>query len=157
VLTRYLVRNSLLLFYLRIFRVSKARPLIIASLVLILAEGILYTVPSIFKCQPVNFFWLGWDSQHNGRCINLRVLALVSVILGIACDVWMILLPVPFISKLNLPTKKKIQVSLLFAVGIMLESPIPSSIEKLTLEANHRARAELPQSILQESQPVLFP
>ena len=69
----------------------------------------------------MSFFWLGWLGwlgQSPGTCINLRNLGLVSVVFGIVYDVWMILLPVPFISRLKIPFKQKIKVSVLFALGI---------------------------------------
>lgn len=87
-----------------------------------MAEGISYTIANIFQCSPISFFWMGWDGQHPGTCINLRNLGLVSVVLGIVCDVWMILFPIPFISRLKIPFRQKIKVSVLFALGITYEN-----------------------------------
>lgn len=121
-IARYLVRTSILLFYLRIFPRNPVRRLTICTLVFIVAEGISYTVPTIVQCSPIAFFWLGWDGEHNGNCIDLSNLGLVSVILGIVCDVWMILLPIPTVFRLKMPLVQKLKISVLFALGIVVTS-----------------------------------
>ncbi|KAI0539813.1 hypothetical protein GGR58DRAFT_213893 [Xylaria digitata] len=117
---RYLIRASLLLFYLRIFTTSKARILTICTLALIVSEGIAFTLPTIFQCTPISLFWEGWDMEQSGRCVNLQSLLWVSIGLGIACDVWMIAFPIAFISRLNLDLKAKLRVSVMFALGILV-------------------------------------
>ncbi|KAI0486473.1 hypothetical protein F4859DRAFT_511461 [Xylaria cf. heliscus] len=117
---RYLIRASLLLFYLRIFTTSKARILTICTLVIIVSEGIAFTLPTIFQCSPISLFWEGWDMEHTGHCVNLQSLLWVSIGLGITCDLWMIIFPIAFISRLNLDLKAKLRVSVMFALGILV-------------------------------------
>ncbi|KAJ2995833.1 hypothetical protein NUW58_g1160 [Xylaria curta] len=117
---RYLIRSSLLLFYLRIFTTSKAKILTTCTLVLIMSEGIAFTIPTIFQCSPISLFWEGWDMEQSGHCVNLQSLLWVSISLGIACDIWMIIFPITFISRLNLDLKAKLRVSVMFALGILV-------------------------------------
>ncbi|KAI1810348.1 hypothetical protein GGS20DRAFT_567944 [Poronia punctata] len=97
-----------------------ARKLAPYTLVLIVCEGIAFIVPTIFQCSPISLFWEGWDLQHPGHCVDLQLLLWVSVGLGIACDVWMIVFPIAFISKLKLDMGARLRVSVMFALGIVV-------------------------------------
>ncbi|KAI0024604.1 hypothetical protein F4780DRAFT_724333 [Xylariomycetidae sp. FL0641] len=117
---RVLIRLSILFFYLRIFRVRQARIAIWITLVVVLAQGIAFFFASLLQCTPVSYFWLHWDGEHQGHCIDARSMVWASAIVGIVQDVWFILLPIPFIIRLQLPLKKKLLVASMFAVGIIV-------------------------------------
>ncbi|KAI1344489.1 hypothetical protein F5Y15DRAFT_113185 [Xylariaceae sp. FL0016] len=117
VLARTLVRISILLFLLRIFRTAQARPVIVATLIFMTAEGIAFLPPILFQCAPIQYFWLQWDGVHRGQCIDVRALVWASAIVGIILDFWLILLPLLFVVHLQLPRKTKIFVCSMFAMG----------------------------------------
>ncbi|KAI0860399.1 hypothetical protein F4860DRAFT_217287 [Xylaria cubensis] len=119
-IARILVRISILLFYLRIFRASRARIVIIGTVVFILVEGVAFTIPTLLQCSPVAYFWERWDGLHQGRCIDPYPLVLISGIFGVLVDTWLIAVPIPFVVRLQLPWQKKILISSMFAVGIIV-------------------------------------
>ncbi|KAI1100047.1 hypothetical protein F4804DRAFT_320019 [Jackrogersella minutella] len=116
--TRYFIRASILIFYLRIFTLSTPRILSIATVIVIVMEGVTFTVTTIFECTPVDTFWLQWDGQHAGRCVNLQSLLWANIALGIIGDFWIISFPMVFVSRLKLRIREKFQVSVMFGVGI---------------------------------------
>ncbi|KAI5361336.1 putative extracellular membrane protein, CFEM [Septoria linicola] len=68
-------------------------------------------------CQPLEFFWLRWDGIHQGYCINQNALIFSTAGLTIAFDVACIILPLPRLIALEIPTRKKIAVLVTFALG----------------------------------------
>ena|ERR1700761_6765901 len=119
VLARCLVRVSISLFYLRIFRVPGARQLIILSLVLNGAITITYATALIFQCTPINFFWLQWDGLHEGHCIDQWAMLLSGGCVTIALDIFICLLPMPWVFQLQFSREKKLLTVAMFALGLV--------------------------------------
>lgn len=118
--SRDLVRLSILLFYHRIFGyVPLARRLIQYSFVLIIACCIAFDFAIIFGCTPLGYFWISWDGQHEGHCISTNGIFWAGAFVVIAIDVWVMLLPLPFILRLNLSLRKRILSAVMFAFGIL--------------------------------------
>ncbi|KAI0448668.1 hypothetical protein F5B21DRAFT_518772 [Xylaria acuta] len=88
-----------------------------------LAINVLFTFtlffPIIFQCSPVDYLWLQWDGTHKGRCIDFRTFVWIATCIGIALDFWAVLVAYSLVSRLQLPLKKKIMVSSMFAVGLI--------------------------------------
>ncbi|KAH6646169.1 hypothetical protein BKA67DRAFT_541154 [Truncatella angustata] len=119
--SRDLVRLSILLFYLRIFGESQqARRLIQFTFVLILACCIAFDFAIIFGCTPINHFWTSWDGQHEGRCISTNGIFWAGAFVVIAIDLWVMLIPLPFIVRLNFSLRKKILSAIMFTFGIFV-------------------------------------
>lgn len=72
-----------------------------------------------FPCRPLNYYWLGWDGEHTGQCTNLHAIILSGAIMSIAFDIWLVMLPVYFISRLHLSRIKKAQALIMFTLGFM--------------------------------------
>ncbi|CAK1358901.1 hypothetical protein CB0940_02161 [Cercospora beticola] len=68
-------------------------------------------------CQPMEYFWLKWDGTHEGYCINQNALIWSNAGFTIGFDVLCIILPLPRLIALGIPTRKKIAVVLTFALG----------------------------------------
>lgn len=116
---RFFVRTSILLFYLRIFSIPLARPLIIASLALDAAIAIVVVTTMSFQCTPVSYYWTQYeDGEHTGFCVSRLAITWTAAILSIAFDLWIILLPLPFVVRLKLSWQKRVVVSIMFAVGV---------------------------------------
>ncbi|KAI0413033.1 hypothetical protein F5X98DRAFT_379107 [Xylaria grammica] len=129
------VRLSILLFYIRIFCIPRARALILSTVVVLVAEGIAFFPPTLFQCTPISYFWLRWDGEHHGHCVKIRPLVWVSAAVGILLDVWLIVLPLLFIAGLQLRKKKKVLLASMFAMGIVhihhIRSVIAISLARL--------------------------
>ncbi|KAI0399201.1 hypothetical protein F4802DRAFT_56462 [Xylaria palmicola] len=117
---RALIRVSILLFYLRIFCTPTARILITWTIAVIVVFAFTNVISIIFECAPVNYLWLHWDGTHKGHCINFRAFVWSTTVISIALDFWAILLACYFVSRLQLPFKKKIMVSSMFTVGLLV-------------------------------------
>jgi hypothetical protein len=71
----------------------------------------------IFSCTPVSYAWKGWDGQHVGKCINVRIFVWIFACFNILLDVIVIAVPVPEILRLSLGWKQKIPIIFMFTVG----------------------------------------
>lgn len=117
---RSLVRLSILLFHQRIFgKDPQARRLIQSTFVLIVACCIAFDLVTIFGCTPINFFWTSWDNEHRGHCISLNAIFWTGAFIVIALDIWVMLIPLPFVMRLKLSRRKKILSAAMFTFGIL--------------------------------------
>ncbi|KAF2968351.1 hypothetical protein GQX73_g5201 [Xylaria multiplex] len=119
--SRDLVRLSILFFYHRIFgHIPLARRLIQFSFVLIITCCAAFDFAILFGCTPISYFWTGWDGQHDGHCISMNGIFWAGAFVVIAIDIWIILIPLFFIIRLNLPLRKRILSGVMFAFGIFV-------------------------------------
>lgn len=65
-------------------------------------------------CRPFSFYW---RSDIKGRCGNIQLGLLVIAIFNLILDFLLILLPMPVLWKLKMPTTRKIGVSIVFSMG----------------------------------------
>lgn len=84
--------------------------------VMITSWGLSAFFASIFYCFPVESLW---DTSIKGTCIDYGTVTLVIGICNIIIDFAMLALPMPILWKLSLSTRKKVLLSLTFAVGTM--------------------------------------
>ncbi|KAI0968281.1 hypothetical protein F4678DRAFT_443903 [Xylaria arbuscula] len=119
--SRYLVRLSILLFYYRIFgHIQMARRLIRFTFVLIIACCIAFDFAIIFGCTPLDYYWTGWDGEHDGHCISTNGIFWAGAFIVIAMDIWIILIPLLFIVRLNLSLRKRLLSGIMFAFGLFV-------------------------------------
>lgn len=111
------LKLSLLLFYLRIFPSQKLRWLLWGTVVFDVLFGFSFVIASIVQCKPIDYFWLQWDGEHQGHCVNINALGWSNAAISIALDVWMLALPLSQLPTLRLHWKKKVAVALMFTVG----------------------------------------
>lgn len=116
---RALIRVSILLFYLRIFRTPRDKAIITWTLAVVVLFSFTLFFPIVFQCSPVDYLWLQWDGTREGRCVDFRAFVWAATSIGIALDFWTVLIACSFVSHLRLPLKKKIMVSSMFTVGLM--------------------------------------
>ncbi|KAJ8113025.1 hypothetical protein OPT61_g4751 [Boeremia exigua] len=113
-----LLKLTLLFFFLRIFPKRIIRNLLKGTIVFTILYGLAYVIVAIFQCQPISHYWTNWDKEHNdGHCININALAWSNAIISIVLDVWMLVLPLYEVFKLQLSWRKKISVAIMFLVG----------------------------------------
>lgn len=118
--SRHLVRLSILLFYYRLFgHITLARRLIRLTSGLVIAFCIAFDSSILFGCTPIDHFWKSWDKQHEGHCISIHGIFWAGAIIDIATDLWIMLIPVPFMMQLKLSLRKRILSSIMFAFGIL--------------------------------------
>lgn len=72
----------------------------------------------IFACKPIA---ASWNPLLLGTavCVNRGAIYIATAVLGIVTDVMLITIPIPTIWGLQMPTKQKIGVTLIFCIGSM--------------------------------------
>ncbi|KAK7709993.1 hypothetical protein SLS63_013094 [Diaporthe eres] len=119
-LTLGLIKTSILFLYLRLFPDPKFRRTVWATQAFNLLMVGSFIVSDFLQCRPISFFWGQWDGEHTGRCFNINALAWAHSALNIALDFWMLYLPATQVWSLQMKTRKKVGVILMFGIGIFL-------------------------------------
>jgi large subunit ribosomal protein L36e len=86
---------------------------------LIYTNLVFYTIVTfifVFQCSPRE---KTWNAGVPGQCLNVNSVFFFSGAWNILSDISMLVLPIHSIFKLHLPTRRKIQVSAVFAVGLL--------------------------------------
>ncbi|KAL4882703.1 hypothetical protein BJY04DRAFT_206912 [Aspergillus karnatakaensis] len=109
------LKVSVLLFYMRIFP-SQTFHIAVWVLVFIAAGyNIASVLVNVFSCSPIA---KSWDvSILSGTCINRPVFYFANAGLGIFTDFATVLLPVPWLRRLQMPMRQKIAVGCILAMG----------------------------------------
>lgn len=106
-----LAKISILCLYLRIFVEKGFRRLTKVSITLIVLHIVAFLFTLIFQCLPISAIW----TLRPATCVNIAVVALIGAVLSIVEDIFIILLPIWELRKLNLSKKKKIALAFTFA------------------------------------------
>ncbi|OAL47711.1 hypothetical protein IQ07DRAFT_682501 [Pyrenochaeta sp. DS3sAY3a] len=109
-----LIKVSLILFYLEIF---KTRNFAISAYIVlgyIIVNTLIIFLMTIFICKPVKSFW---DRDIKGKCMDLQGLAYANSASAIVQDVILLILPLVFIRKLQMKRYRKIAVTFMFTIG----------------------------------------
>lgn len=117
-----LTKLSMTFFFLRIFGHSRsfrrlAYPVIGGNVVIFIT----FQFAVAFQCRPVSAFWTYWAGEMEGQyyCFSLYSCALGQAVVSIAMDVIMISLPLHETMKVQLSTRKKFGVALIFTMGFV--------------------------------------
>lgn len=120
------IKLSLLFFYLTIFPGRRVRVVLWATVVATAAFGLVFLLLSVFQCLPIHFYWERYDydntqaqTQTQGKCMRINLLAWIHGGVSVAIDVWMICIPLSQIRQLNLHWKKKVGAVIMFLTGTL--------------------------------------
>lgn len=80
---------------------------------------IAFTFLLLFQCTPVSYQWTGWTGETKGVCLNMYVTAWIFAVINIILDIAVMILPFPYILRLHLSRKKKMQIGAVFLVGLL--------------------------------------
>ena len=120
-ITRFFVRASIILFYLRVFPPSpdnKLGRILQFTMAFNVVYNFSFLFAVIFQCTPISDFWTQWEGVNEGHCGNANILAWVAAATGIVFDLWLLALPFPQLLALNLHWKKKLMGGMMFFVGV---------------------------------------
>jgi hypothetical protein len=109
------VKLGILAFYWRVFVHPNFRKVVLATTAFIIAWGIGITVTLFLVCRPLRAYW---DSNVKGTCLTIVTFTYFTNITNLITDVWIFLMPVPMIWYLQLQTRKKLLLSLIFCMGL---------------------------------------
>ncbi|KAH9905668.1 hypothetical protein F4778DRAFT_802119 [Xylariomycetidae sp. FL2044] len=130
VVARLLIRISIILFYIRVFRASHSEYLIWGTFYVSLLVTVPLVLTAIFECTPVSYFWTRWDGQADGYCVNQKALLWAGWTTLLVYDLWIMGVPMRAVARLQLSKRKKTLVGIMFSTGLVV---IAISIYKLTL------------------------
>lgn len=107
-------RLSLLLFYCRVFPIQRFRTITAITGLVIIAWWMGTTLAIMFTCIPVHAFW---DRSVEGKCVNEHTQVYAITGTEVATNIAVIILPIPWLWGLHLPTPKKIALGGIFLLG----------------------------------------
>ncbi|KAI1867609.1 hypothetical protein JX265_007411 [Neoarthrinium moseri] len=113
----FVLKLSLLFFYLRIFPGKTIRRVILGTVAFDVLFGIGFIVTALLQCRPISYNWTNWRGEGGGQCIDISAVAWANAAVSIALDLWMLAIPLSQLRELKLHWKKKIGVAMMFCVG----------------------------------------
>lgn len=108
---------SVLFLYVRIFSIRTFRNLSYVLMGLSMAYCISFLVVFLTTCSP-DISQL-WNPTPNGRCRDLNIGQLGSVSTNLGIDVLILILPMPFLWKLQMALRNKIAVTIVFSFSLL--------------------------------------
>ena len=87
----------------------------------VVASSVVLLALQIFQCVPVRVNWEGWTGNFGPHwCLNVNLLAYVAAGVSIGQDLIILLLPLPLLYKLKVPTRAKVAIMIMFSLGIFI-------------------------------------
>ncbi|KAI1144247.1 hypothetical protein F5Y05DRAFT_364115 [Hypoxylon sp. FL0543] len=108
------IKFSILFLYYRIFRTARFRKALFVIGAIVTAWALQAFFLSIFNCYPIE---IAWDHDIKGTCIDYGKVTLITGILNVIIDFILLAAPMPLLWKLQMPKRKKILLSCVFAAG----------------------------------------
>ena len=112
-------KTSILIFYLRMSKDTQ-KLLRVASYVtlgLVNVSGVVLTFLNAFQCRPPS---AAYTVGKQGKCMNIIVLYLCQSPVNIICNLAILVLPIPVLTGMRLPTRQKVVLVGTFALGIFV-------------------------------------
>ncbi|KAJ4129117.1 hypothetical protein NW768_007648 [Fusarium equiseti] len=115
-----ITKISILLFYLKVFPGRNIRRACWIFIGLNVAYFIAFELVSIFQCTPIEGAWKAWDKEFPAKCNNVNMQGWAAAVINIFLDVGTLVIPLKELYRLSLSTKKKVQLMLMFSIGIFV-------------------------------------
>jgi hypothetical protein len=112
-----LTKLSFLTFYLRIFPSKQFHRICHLTMGVIIGGVLGFVIATIFQCVPVAG---SWEKTLPAKCINNAWFRWWWAGYNTATDIWICLLPMPLLARLQLDTVRKVGVMLMFALGLFV-------------------------------------
>ncbi|KAF3932596.1 hypothetical protein ABW20_dc0108421 [Dactylellina cionopaga] len=111
-----LTKASIILRYQRMFPPEVTHVRMISRIIVFFFFAV-FTVSGILMintCHPVPSLW---SPESPGRCINVKILYICNIAGNFLVDFAIYLLPMPYLWKLNLPKRQKLNLIIIFGLG----------------------------------------
>ncbi|KAE8151794.1 hypothetical protein BDV25DRAFT_138508 [Aspergillus avenaceus] len=115
-----LAKISVCLFLLRIFRSPAFRYTAYTIIALNTAIAMTWVLVDALRCNPIHLAWTGWAKEEPGKCIDFIAATFANSFVNIAVDTVMVIMPIYEVIKLNLDSRRKLGVGVMFAMGLIL-------------------------------------
>ncbi|OCK78052.1 hypothetical protein K432DRAFT_102835 [Lepidopterella palustris CBS 459.81] len=111
---------AFLLLYLRVFSIPSFRKICQVTLLVIGLASTAFIIATVFQCTPIRKAWHKTDPKVHGHCVNNTWFRWTWASYNLFTDVWVFLLPIPVISKLQMSLSKKLGLIILFTLGLFV-------------------------------------
>ncbi|PHH71188.1 hypothetical protein CDD82_6688 [Ophiocordyceps australis] len=111
------IKLSILFFYISIFTMANVRKAVYVVIFLTVALLIAVLFESFFLCRP---FAYTWDKTIPGVCGSTQDAYLAIAIVNLITDLCVVALPMPLLWRLKLPQRKKIAISAILSLGLVI-------------------------------------
>lgn len=81
--------------------------------------GIMIIGLTITQCDPISYAWTRWSETGLGACRNVNAQTYATAAINIIQDIGVLALPLPSVYKLQTTIRKKLQLFIMFSVGIL--------------------------------------
>lgn len=71
------------------------------------------------QCLPVSYNYTSWDGEHKGHCNNLNIQTYAFGAINMVCDLFILIMPLPELYKLQVKSRQRIQLFVIFSLGIV--------------------------------------
>ena len=118
----FLTKTAILSQYLRLFAPQKSLDPFMwySARIIIVVTGVFYVISTfltIFACSPREAFWN--PLIIDCRCLDNDISAIIACSFNVISDIIILMLPAKAVWKLRIPTRDKIRIVLLFAIGLL--------------------------------------
>lgn len=115
-----IIKLCFLFFYLTVFQKPKIRQYLWVTVGFVVCFGLAFLLAGIFQCDPISHYWTRWTGEdEEGHCVNISAVAWANGGVSIGIDLWMFAIPLSQVPQLSLDWKKKLEVSVMFCVGLL--------------------------------------
>ncbi|KAL4779283.1 hypothetical protein BJX76DRAFT_361956 [Aspergillus varians] len=122
-------KGSLIILYYRIVAQQKVyRYSLYAISAVVVGYSVAISIALIFACTPIE---RAWNGAVEGSCIDRNGLYIATAVTNTVTDVALILVPIPVVVSLNMPTIQKVGLFFMFVIGCA--TVITSIIRLVTL------------------------
>ncbi|EPS37968.1 hypothetical protein H072_8297 [Dactylellina haptotyla CBS 200.50] len=118
-LTISLTKLSILFFYLRLVPSGLFRTATYVTIFVVVSTGVAYVFTVIFYCVPIKAYWKPYD-WPDAKCSSDGDVLVSNAAVNIALDCWLWIMPVPIVWGLRLPTRQKVGLVGVFALGFFV-------------------------------------
>jgi len=113
----FFIKTSILLLYLRFATQKLFRTICRVSILVLFVYTIICVIIILLQCRPIAKLW-DLTGAISATCIDANVFLIITASLNLASDIWVTVLPIPTLAKIQRPMREKITLVLIFAVGI---------------------------------------
>ncbi|KAM5341514.1 hypothetical protein ACJ41O_014545 [Fusarium nematophilum] len=116
----YSTKISLLFFLGGIFTSRPFRITTISLGVFVALSGAATLITTGLQCLPASYGWTSWDGETVGHCNDLNSQTYAFGAINMACDLAILIMPLPELYKLQVKGRQKIQLFIMFSLGIIV-------------------------------------
>ncbi|KAH7355513.1 hypothetical protein BKA66DRAFT_430231 [Pyrenochaeta sp. MPI-SDFR-AT-0127] len=111
------IKISILLFYLRVAAAKKFEHLCKGTIYFLATFCVVCVVVCLTQCIPLHKMW-DFTGMVQGKCINTTAFFYTTSSVHIALDIWIIMLPISTLLKVQRPGGEKLALIVIFSLGI---------------------------------------